>query len=157
MKLELKRIGNSTCLILPNELTFGAAGLALATSPWRPQGLAGSLLGAATSLALTVVPFVLYKRVRGRSGMGLGDAKLAVVAGAWFGVAGALFVVLAAAVQSGLAALAMRIVGIAPAVPPSVVEELATLRAQAEAGDLEAQALLDDDPMAAEAGNGTVQ
>ena len=44
-------------------------------------------------LVLTYLPFLLYKKVRGRSGMGLGDAKLTLFAGAWMGAEGAAFVV----------------------------------------------------------------
>ena len=61
-------------MILPNALTLGGAALALATAPLRAVGLGGAALGAAVGLALTVLPFLLYKRLRGRSGLGLGDA-----------------------------------------------------------------------------------
>lgn len=141
-------------MILPNELTLGAAALALATSYWRAVGLVGALVGAVVGLALTYLPFLLYKRLRGRSGMGLGDAKLAVVAGVWLGAPGALFVVFASAVQAALCAVVMRLLGLEPAIPASVQAELAALRAKAEAGDPEARAVLADDPMAADVGPG---
>lgn len=141
-------------MILPNELTLGGAALALATAHWRGVGLAGSLIGTAVGLALTYLPAVLYKRLRGRSGMGFGDAKLALVAGAWLGPEGAIFVVFAGATQSVLCGVIMRVLGITFAVPASVQAELAELRAQAEAGDEEARALLADDPMAADVGEG---
>jgi leader peptidase (prepilin peptidase)/N-methyltransferase len=136
-------------MILPNELTVGGALLALATSPWRGVGLAGSVVGTVVGLALTYLPFVLYKRLRGRSGMGLGDAKLALVAGAWLGASGAVFVVCAGAQQSALCAIVMRATGTSFAVPESVRAELAELRTKAGAGDLDARAVLADDPMAA--------
>jgi leader peptidase (prepilin peptidase)/N-methyltransferase len=139
-------------MILPNELTLGGAVVALATAHWRGAGLVGALIGAAVGLALTYLPFVLYKRLRGRSGMGLGDAKLALVAGAWLGAPGAIFVVFAGALQSALAAAMMRVLGITFAVPASVQAELAALRAKAEAGDEEARAILADDPMAGDVG-----
>ena len=135
-------------MILPNELTLGGALLALATAQWRAIGVVGSLIGIAVGLALTYVPFVIYKRVRGRSGMGLGDAKLALFAGAWLGAPGAIFVVFAGALQSALCAAIMRIFGVSFAVPASVQAELAALRAKADAGDEEARSLLADDPMA---------
>jgi leader peptidase (prepilin peptidase) / N-methyltransferase len=141
-------------LILPNELTLGAAGLALATSPWRGVGLVGALLGAAVGLALTYLPFLLYKKLRGRSGMGLGDAKLALAAGVWLGAAGAIFVVFAGAVQSVLCAAILRILGIQLAMPASVTAELTALQAKADAGDGEARAALANDPMAADVGGG---
>ena len=76
-------------MILPNELTLAAGVLALATAYWRGVGLTGALVGAAVGLALTYLPFLLYKKLRGHSGMGLGDAKLALVAGLWLGAPGA--------------------------------------------------------------------
>jgi leader peptidase (prepilin peptidase)/N-methyltransferase len=137
-------------MILPNELTLGGAALALASAPLRGVGLRASLVGCAVGLLLTLLPAALYKRVRGRSGMGLGDAKLTLLAGAWLGAEGALFVVFASAVQSALASLLMRALGLSFPAPPSVQAELAELRARAAAGDREARALLADDPMAAD-------
>lgn len=141
-------------LILPNELTFGAGALALVTAYWRGVGLVGALIGAAVGLALTYLPFLLYKKLRGRSGMGLGDAKLAVVAGLWLGAPGAVFVVFAGAVQSALFATILRVLGKELAMPASVVAELTELRARASAGDAEALEALADDPMAADVGEG---
>lgn len=138
-------------MILPNELTLGGALLALATSPWRGVGLVGSLVGIAVGLGITYLPFVLYKRLRGRSGMGLGDAKLALFAGAWLGAPGAVFVVFAGALQSALCAGMMRVLGVSFAVPASVQAEITDLRAKAAAGDEEARSFLADDPMAADA------
>jgi leader peptidase (prepilin peptidase)/N-methyltransferase len=86
--------------------------------------------------------------------MGLGDAKLALLAGAWLGAEGAIFVVFAGALQSALCAMVMRVLGLTFAVPASVQAELADLRAKAAAGDAEARALLADDPMAADVGDG---
>ena len=140
-------------MILPNELTLGGAAVALATSPWRAVGLVGSLVGIAVGLGLTYLPFLLYKRLRGRSGMGLGDAKLALFAGAWLGAPGAVFVIFAGALQSALCAAIMRVLGVSFAVPASVQAEIAELRAKAAAGDEDARSLLADDPMAADVRN----
>jgi leader peptidase (prepilin peptidase)/N-methyltransferase len=137
-------------MILPNELTLGGAVVALASSTWRGVGLVGSIVGIVVGLALTYLPFLLYKKLRGRSGMGLGDAKLAMFAGAWLGAPGAVFVVFAGALQSALCALVMRVLGVSFAVPASVQAELDDLRARAAAGDEEARELLADDPMAAD-------
>ena len=142
-------------MILPNELTLGGAAVALASSSWRGVGLVGSLVGIAVGLAITYLPFLLYKKLRGRSGMGLGDAKLALFAGAWLGAPGALFVVFAGALQSALCAGIMRLLGLSFAVPASVQAEIAELRAKAAAGDAEALSILADDPMAADVGDAT--
>jgi len=49
--------------------------------PALPAHLAGGAIGFA---ALAAVAFA-YQRLRGREGLGLGDAKLAGVGGAWLG------------------------------------------------------------------------
>jgi len=141
-------------MILPNEVTLGGAAFALATAYFRGIGLLPSVIGAVVGIVLTYLPFLLYKKLRGRSGMGLGDAKLALLAGAWLGPEGVVFVVFAGAIQSALAALVMRVLGLSFGVPASVRAELEALRAKAEAGDAEARELLADDPMAADLGAG---
>lgn len=143
-------------MILPNELTLGPAVLCLVSSPLRSIGLTESVLGALLGLALAYLPFLLYKRIRGQSGMGLGDAKLALMAGAWHGIAGAPIVLFLSALQSTLAAVVMRVFGIVYEEPESVKAELRELRARAEAGDEDAKEALEDDPMAGEAREGTL-
>lgn len=139
-------------MVLPNEITLGGALLALATAHVRAVGITGALGGMALGLALTYLPALLYKHLRGRSGMGFGDAKLALLAGAWLGPYGVLFVIFAGALQSALCAIVMRLCGWSFAVPESVEAEIAELRAKADAGDAEARELLADDPMAADVG-----
>lgn len=141
-------------MILPNELTIGATLVCFASSPLRSIGIAGSAAGAIGGFLLSWLPFLLYKKVRGRSGMGLGDAKLMALAGAWHGIEGAILVLFAGALQSTLAALTMRGLGLEYTMPESVDQEISALRARADAGDLEAKAELDDDPMATDAGDG---
>ncbi len=81
---------------LPDVLTLpltGAGlavkGLDLATTPLHPafsaEALAPGLAGAAAGyLALAGLAYG-YRSIRGRDGLGLGDAKLAACAGAWLG------------------------------------------------------------------------
>ncbi|MBX3186328.1 MAG: prepilin peptidase [Labilithrix sp.] len=140
-------------MILPNEVTLGGAALALATAYFRDVGLVGALVGMVAGVAITYLPALLYKKIRGRSGMGIGDAKLALLAGAWLGAEGVLFVIFAGAVQSALSATVMRLAGFQLAVPESVKAEIDELRAKAAAGDAEARELLGDDPMAADVGD----
>jgi leader peptidase (prepilin peptidase) / N-methyltransferase len=144
-------------MLLPDALTLGGAAFALATSPWRGVGLEGAAIGAVTGAAVGFGPAFLYRKLRGKSGLGLGDAKLLVLAGAWLGPVGALFVLFAGALQSALTAVSLHTLGVRIPVPKSVVAEIAEVRAAAEAGDEDARAALEIDPMAHEAGEGMVE
>ena len=92
---------------LPDWLTLplAAAGLLLA---WRGGALADSLLGAALGYALFEGLALAYRRLRGREGLGGGDAKLAAAAGAWVGWQGLPSVVLVAAAGALAVALVRR-------------------------------------------------
>jgi leader peptidase (prepilin peptidase) / N-methyltransferase len=135
--------------ILPNELTIGGAALAIATSFMRAGGVTSSVAGAAVGLAAALLPWAIYKRICGGSGMGLGDAKLMMLAGAWHGPLGAIVVLFGGALQSVLGALAMSALRRSAAVPEDVVREVDDLRRRAEGGDDDARALLEADPVAA--------
>ena len=52
-----------------------------------------------------------YRRLRGRDGLGGGDAKLIAAAGAWCGLAALPFVVLGSALLGLLAALGLALTG----------------------------------------------
>jgi len=69
---------------LPDGLTLplAAAGLGVAAYLDRSVPL-DHLIGAAASALTFAVIAVLYRRLRGREGLGLGDAKLMGAAGAW--------------------------------------------------------------------------
>jgi len=72
--------------LLPDVLTLPLipAGLAVAYA-LDPALLPGHALGALIGFAAFVVIGQLYLRLRGRHGLGLGDAKLLAAAGAWLG------------------------------------------------------------------------
>jgi leader peptidase (prepilin peptidase) / N-methyltransferase len=93
-------------MYLPDEVTLGGTALGIASVPLRPElGWVESLAGAAAGFLLIWLPFdLLYSKLRGRPGMGLGDAKLVMLAGAWFGWQGAVFTLLAGAVQGTIVA-----------------------------------------------------
>ncbi len=70
------------------------------------MSLRASLWGSLVGFLMVWLPFiVIYPRLRGKHGMGLGDAKLSLLAGAWFGWEGAFFVLMAGAVQGTMGAL----------------------------------------------------
>jgi leader peptidase (prepilin peptidase)/N-methyltransferase len=63
--------------------------------PPRPvQGLVDALLGAVFGSFLLWAVAALYKRVRGREGMGMGDVKMMALVGAFLGVRGAFLTIL---------------------------------------------------------------
>ena len=75
-------------LLIPNELTATAFALAivnaaLAPSPSLVESVATAALRGAVTMAFFLALRWLYGRLRGREGLGLGDVKLAFVAGAW--------------------------------------------------------------------------
>jgi prepilin peptidase CpaA len=85
---------------IPNALTLGAAGVALAVhaalNGWSGLLFAGS--GWAAGFALFFPVFIL-------GGMGAGDVKFLAALGAWLGPWGALWTALYAALAGGLMAL----------------------------------------------------
>ncbi len=85
-------------LLLPDALTLPlvAAGLAVA---WAvdPAKLPGHALGAAAGFLALAAVGLAYRRLRGREGLGLGDAKLFAAAGAWVSWQGLPSVLLLAA------------------------------------------------------------
>jgi leader peptidase (prepilin peptidase)/N-methyltransferase len=89
---------------LPDPITYSGIVLGIATVPLRqPMTFIDSLLGGVIGFLVVWLPFDrLYRLVRGRVGMGLGDAKLVALAGVWFGWEGAVFALLAGAVQGTL-------------------------------------------------------
>ena len=63
--------------------------------PPRPvQGLLDALLGAAFGSFLLWGVAALYKRVRGREGMGMGDVKMMAMVGSFLGPRGAFLTIL---------------------------------------------------------------
>jgi len=98
--------------LLPDVLTLSltAAGFgitALTDSPMLPWHLLGATLGYFLFAGVNV----LYRRLRGRDGIGGGDAKLLAAAGAWLSWQGLPSVVLIAAVAGLAAALTLRLTG----------------------------------------------
>lgn len=99
--------------LLPDALTLPLilAGLAAAAA-FAPASLAARALGAALGyLSLRLVAGA-YRMLRGREGMGQGDAKLFAAAGAWVGAAGLPGVLLLAATSALAVVAGLRLAGI---------------------------------------------
>ncbi|HEX7666538.1 MAG TPA: prepilin peptidase [Polyangiaceae bacterium] len=142
-------------MYLPDEITIGGAVLGVATASLREIGFVSSLEGAAVGFVAVWIPFiVLYKAIRGFAGMGLGDAKLLALAGAWLGWQGALFVLFAGAMQGTLGTIVIYLIKGKIEDPESVKRDNEELLALAAKGDEEAQKLVAEDPLLAEGAEG---
>jgi leader peptidase (prepilin peptidase)/N-methyltransferase len=146
-------------MFLPDGITLGGAVLGLVTSSFRGMSFVESLLGAAVGFVVIWLPFVvIYPWLRGRAGMGLGDAKLLMLAGAWFGWPGALFVLGAGAVQGTLVAIPVLLFKGKIEEPEAVQREREEIKAELAAMSpeerAEAEKELAEDPLAEEAGPG---
>jgi leader peptidase (prepilin peptidase)/N-methyltransferase len=149
-------------MILPDQITIGGTILGVATASFRDFTFIDSLLGAGVGFGLVFVPFVvIYPLLRGGAGMGLGDAKLLMLAGAWFGWMGAIVVLCAGAVQGTIAAIGMLLVKGKIEEPEAVRKEREELRAELEKVSpeerAEAEKELALDPLMEEAGDGLGQ
>jgi len=136
-------------MYLPDPITLGGAIVGLATPGLRGLHWMDVFVGAAVGFFGVWLPFVvLYKLVRGRAGMGLGDAKLTMLGGAWFGWRGVVFAIFAGAVQATLATLVMLAVRGKIEEPESVRKDREELQRAAAEGDAEAAKLIEQDPLA---------
>jgi len=110
--------------ILPDELTLGGAmgGLALAVLaplkpfwillvapegwPARVLSLGEAALGATVTAGLLWLMGAIYRKVRKREGMGLGDVKMAAMLGAFFGLYEAMLALLIGSLLGSVTGLA---------------------------------------------------
>jgi len=92
---------------IPDEVSLPGAAFGLATAPLRSMpGAADAALGAGGGFLVVQILFVwVYERFTGRRGMGEGDAKLLAMIGAWLGWQGAIFALVAGAMQGMVVAL----------------------------------------------------
>jgi leader peptidase (prepilin peptidase)/N-methyltransferase len=99
-------------MILPDVLTLPLllAGLA-ATWVLDADSVTDHAAAAAVGYLLFRALEIAYRRLRGRDGLGQGDAKLLAASGAWTGLAALAQVVLLAGVLGLAAALVMRLAG----------------------------------------------
>ncbi len=118
-------------MILPDPLTLGGAALGLVTASLRGLGFVPALLGAAIGFGVVWLLFVEgYRRLRGYPGMGLGDAKLLLLTGAWFGWQGVLFALLAGSLLGTLLAIVVYVTRGQLPEPQGVIAEREELMAE---------------------------
>ncbi len=142
-------------MYLPDAITLGGTVFGVATPGLRGLGWMDALVGAGTGFLVVWLPFIVgYRWLRGRQGMGLGDAKLVMLAGAWFGWPGAAFTLFGGALQASLAAIAVLAVRGKIEEPQAVREDREALQQAAAEGDAEAKRALEDDPLATPPGDG---
>jgi len=86
--------------ILPDAVTLPGVLAGFGASWWMgTPGLYGSAIGAALGIAVVLALHYGWKLLRGFEGMGLGDAKLLAMIGAWLGWEAVLFALFAGSVQ----------------------------------------------------------
>lgn len=99
-------------LWLPDALTLPLAALGLTLGDWvLPASFESRAIGAAAGAGLLFLLALGYRRLRGREGLGLGDAKLLGAIGAWLGWQALPFVLVIASVTALLWVLALRLRG----------------------------------------------
>jgi len=98
--------------ILPDALTLPLIlfGLAVA-GVLEPENLGDPVLGVILGYGLLWAVAWVYRRLRGREGLGLGDAKLLAAAGAWVGLTGLPSVLAGAAIAALVVAGGMMLAG----------------------------------------------
>lgn len=146
-------------MIIPDRISLGGAVLGLTTVSLRSMSYTESLIGALVGFLIVWLPFgVLYPLIRGQVGMGMGDAKLTMLAGAWFGWSGALFVLGAGAIQGTIIIMLMLATGQSLDEPEAVKLEREELRSELAKLPEEERAALEEelgrDPLAEEPGEG---
>jgi leader peptidase (prepilin peptidase) / N-methyltransferase len=99
--------------LLPDALTLPLIIVGLAAGfIFDPDQLVNRALGAALGYASLMTIAALYRVLRGREGLGGGDAKLLAASGAWLGAAALPQVILLAALSALAVAAGLRLAGI---------------------------------------------
>ncbi|GAC1340655.1 MAG: A24 family peptidase [Acetobacteraceae bacterium] len=99
-------------MILPDALTLPLIPAGLLATLWlAPELAADHAVAAALGYTLLRGLALVYRRLRGRDGLGEGDAKLLAALGAWVGIEGLPLVLLGGALAGLAAALLLRLGG----------------------------------------------
>ena len=93
--------------ILPNVITLPGVGIGVACSLWGEPGWSASVVGAVAGWSILRAVAEAWFRLRGYEGMGLGDAKMLAMIGAFLGWRHMLVSLLVASVSGSLVGGAM--------------------------------------------------
>lgn len=107
--LAVLAVIDARTLRLPDKLTLPLIAAGLVAAWWMDQPVWLHLLGAGLGYAVLVVIEKGYLRVRGRAGLGRGDAKLFAAGGAWCGALALPLILLVASASALLYVLVLRI------------------------------------------------
>jgi prepilin signal peptidase PulO-like enzyme (type II secretory pathway) len=94
-------------MLLPDAVTLPLIALGFVNVIWTGPPFLDRAIGAGVGLVILPAINWGYKRLRGRDGIGLGDAKLLAAAGSWLGWAGLPLVLLVASLAGLLAVAAV--------------------------------------------------
>ncbi len=100
------------CMILPDELTLPLIPAGLGVSCLvDPDHITGHVVGPFVGFSAFFIVSWLYQQIRGRVGLGRGDAKLLAASGAWVSTSGLPSVVFLAAITALSMVIAATLVG----------------------------------------------
>jgi leader peptidase (prepilin peptidase)/N-methyltransferase len=119
-------------VVLPDKANFALAVIGIATASLRRLTWVDALIGIAVGAGSVLLINGVYKLIRGRTGMASGDAVLLGVVGAWFGWQGALFGLMAGAVQGVVAIILVRLLGGSVSEPEAIRKEREEILAEIE-------------------------
>jgi leader peptidase (prepilin peptidase)/N-methyltransferase len=95
-------------LLLPDRLTYPGVIAGVAMSPWLPwENIQGAVLGAALGAGLLLAVWAGWRLIRHEEGMGLGDAKMLALIGAFLGVKGVLVALLFASFSGAVVGIVL--------------------------------------------------
>ena len=132
-------------MLLPDFVTLGGLAIGFATLPLREVPWQQAAVAAASPFLGVFIINFLYKIWRKREGVGMGDAKLMALAGAWFGYKGLLFTLLAGSIMGTIATFTIYLVHGRIEEPAGVKAQRRELQEAIERGEPDAKAELEGD------------